>query len=40
MELAIINGTYRDSNAKALAAAGKLIFITYTKKNYDFFLVF
>lgn len=22
MELAIINGTYRDSNAKALAAAG------------------
>jgi len=25
MELAIINGTYRDSNAKALAAAGKLI---------------
>jgi len=26
MELAIINGTYRDSNAKALAAAGKLIF--------------
>lgn len=24
MELAIINGTYRDSNAKALAAAGKL----------------
>jgi len=26
MELAIINGTYRDSNAKALAAAGKLFF--------------
>lgn len=24
MELAIINGTYRDSNAKALAAAGNL----------------
>lgn len=23
MELAIINGTYRDSNAKALAVAGK-----------------
>lgn len=27
MELAIINGTYRDSNTKALAAAGNIFYL-------------
>lgn len=39
MELAIINGTYRDSSAKAAAAAGT-IFYKYFKADCTFFRVF
>jgi hypothetical protein len=39
MELAIINGTYRDSNAKALAAAGNYFFYFNNNFNINTFML-